>query len=491
MTQERLLIAMDYGEQRARLFAYLAARSDRFQLSCTVDDRILQDAIGDDSFSAVIADRKMMASLSGNLTSRDVSHDEQKPLLPSPVLPRAKSADYESVAPSSAGIVDDLQLLGNRLNRAVDVWRRVTSDRRMVCRQIKSNVGGKGRDPATGLLLPSALQGLRRNENPSRDRRTILGCVTLRIKETYRADDTELVSVARHVQEKMHRGDLGVRWDNRTIVILRPSSPLGECWIWAEELLQQIGVAAFEQFGTNPVAGMSALQVNTASFCDATIDAGARAADYSATRQGGCVQTAMTELLFGSCHWDELRRLPETVRRTRLLQMVEAEMGPAQVEHLGAHCESVSQVARDIAIALGFNDDAIEHTRLAGLFHDIGKMLVPEDILSKPGPLSTAEKVLMAKHASWGEEICSRLGLDHVVCEAVRDHHARFDDAVGEVSQIARIICAADAMVAIAMKRDYACARSLKIACEELRRKRGSQFDPSVVDVACSMNVHL
>jgi putative nucleotidyltransferase with HDIG domain len=220
---------------------------------------------------------------------------------------------------------------------------------------------------------------------------------------------------------------------------------------------------------------------------DSRIDHG-NACPFRPSNRGDPI-TRMSGLLANTKLWRQLRSKSVRERRAELLVFVWEGLGSAQIEHVGRHCEWVSKLAGEIAIVCGLDGRGIEIARLAGLFHDIGKILVPNDLLAKPGPLSPIEKMLMGKHISWGVDLCQLLGLGNPICQAVRDHHARFDESGGNVSPQARIVSVADAMATMATRRDYCRARPLEYALAELRRERGGQFDPLVVDTVCFASI--
>jgi response regulator RpfG family c-di-GMP phosphodiesterase len=79
--------------------------------------------------------------------------------------------------------------------------------------------------------------------------------------------------------------------------------------------------------------------------------------------------------------------------------------------------------------------------------------------------------------------------LGNPICQAVRDHHARFDESGRDVPLLARIVSVADALATMASRRDYCRARPMDAALAELHRERGGQFDPRVVDAVCATGV--
>ena len=179
-------------------------------------------------------------------------------------------------------------------------------------------------------------------------------------------------------------------------------------------------------------------------------------------------------------------------RRLDLLRRCDPLLGPTQRDHVTWHCDQVSYVAAKLARRLGLDDLTVERVRLAGLLHDIGKCVIPEDLLAKPAPLAPREWSLMNLHSDLGADICLRLGCDGETAGYVRHHHTPYradprkspgavPGAVPGALPGARLICVADAFVTMLTHRSYRRARPLDDALAELARHGGRQFDPDVV----------
>jgi HD-GYP domain-containing protein (c-di-GMP phosphodiesterase class II) len=145
--------------------------------------------------------------------------------------------------------------------------------------------------------------------------------------------------------------------------------------------------------------------------------------------------------------------------------------------------------AQKVGIRLGLDDAALRDLRFAAVFHDIGKIAVPEAILSKPGPLTPDEREIMERHTIAGEQILAPVEFLAGVRVIVRHEHERWDGAgypdklAGEAIPLgSRIIFACDALHAMTSDRPYRTALSLEGAIGELRRHSGTQFDPRVVE---------
>jgi two-component system, cell cycle response regulator len=152
------------------------------------------------------------------------------------------------------------------------------------------------------------------------------------------------------------------------------------------------------------------------------------------------------------------------------------------------HSAAISRWAGTIADQLGLRPDARRRTELAGRLHDIGKIIVPDKILLKPGPLTGREWAVVRRHPVQGARLAGLADGLHQVAAIVRQHHERFDGGgypggrSGEDIRIeARVVAVCDAWAAIRSNRPYDAARPVEAAREQLRAASGSQFDPTVV----------
>jgi HD-GYP domain-containing protein (c-di-GMP phosphodiesterase class II) len=135
----------------------------------------------------------------------------------------------------------------------------------------------------------------------------------------------------------------------------------------------------------------------------------------------------------------------------------------------------------------------MEAVRQTGLLHDVGKVAIPDEILSKPGPLDESEWAFMKRHTVIGERIISAAPALAVVARLVRSTHERYDGdgypdglAGDDIPLIARIVAVCDAYDAMVTKRAYRAARDSSEAIAELRNCSARQFDPEVVEAFVS-----
>ena len=155
------------------------------------------------------------------------------------------------------------------------------------------------------------------------------------------------------------------------------------------------------------------------------------------------------------------------------------------------HSEQVAHYAVNIATAMGLSGPALESTRIAALLHDIGKIGVPDHILTKAGALTDEEFGFIRRHPALGSDILASITLFGSEAKLVRYHHERWDGKgypeglTGEESPLAsRIIQVADCIDAMLMERTYKKGYPVDRMLGELVRCAGSQFDPKIAAAA-------
>jgi putative nucleotidyltransferase with HDIG domain len=161
----------------------------------------------------------------------------------------------------------------------------------------------------------------------------------------------------------------------------------------------------------------------------------------------------------------------------------------AKDPYTAGHSQRVQRIAVALGEELGLEQERLDVLRFAGLFHDIGKIGVPDAILTKPGRLTELEFEIVRRHPEDGARIVARLHRLHAAVPAILHHHERWDGngyphglRGDEIPLEAAIVGLADAVDAMTTDRPYSSARSLDDATEEVLRNRGSQFAPAVVD---------
>ncbi len=162
------------------------------------------------------------------------------------------------------------------------------------------------------------------------------------------------------------------------------------------------------------------------------------------------------------------------------------------------HLERVETYAIEVGKELGLDGSDLEALRAAALLHDIGKLAVPEYIISKPGKLTPEEFDKMKMHTVVGAEIVEQIRFPYPVAPIVRSHHEKWDGTgypdglAGEQIPIgARIISAVDCLDALCSDRQYRRALPLDEAIKIVEQESGKAFDPRVVEVLARRYVEL
>jgi len=163
----------------------------------------------------------------------------------------------------------------------------------------------------------------------------------------------------------------------------------------------------------------------------------------------------------------------------------------ARDSYMVGHQRRVTDLACAIATEMNLSSRRINGLSMAGMIHDIGKIAVPEAILSKPTKLTAEEFIMIKTHPHVGYEILKEIDFPWPVAQIILQHHERMDGsgyphglAGEEILVEARILAVADVLEATSSDRPYRPAHSIDIALEENSRNRGILYDKYVVD-AC------
>jgi diguanylate cyclase (GGDEF)-like protein len=161
----------------------------------------------------------------------------------------------------------------------------------------------------------------------------------------------------------------------------------------------------------------------------------------------------------------------------------------AKDSYTADHARSIAELAVEVGAEMGLPDSAIDDLRYGGIFHDVGKIAIPDAIINKPGPLTDEEFEVIKTHPVVGAEILAPVPFLYGVRTIVRHAHEHWDgggypDGLrgAQIPLGARIVLAVDAYHAMTSDRPYRKHMSHEDACDELRAHSGTQFDPEVVD---------
>ena len=189
---------------------------------------------------------------------------------------------------------------------------------------------------------------------------------------------------------------------------------------------------------------------------------------------------------------DQIRRYSRQLEHA-FMQMVALATTLSEMRdaYTAGHEKRVAEIAVAIGREMGLPDDRIEGLRVGGYLHDVGKVSIPTEILSKPGRLSPVEMELIRTHAQAGYDVLKDIEFPWPVAQIALQHHERIDGSgypkglKGEdIILEARITAVADVVESMATHRPYRPALGLDKALAEIERGSGSLYDPQVAD-AC------
>lgn len=166
-----------------------------------------------------------------------------------------------------------------------------------------------------------------------------------------------------------------------------------------------------------------------------------------------------------------------------------AEISESKSKFTGEHIKRVAEYMKVLGKASGFDDEFVETLSTASMMHDIGKLMISEEILDKPDKLTDEEYLIMKNHVLYGEALLEKCPgeMMHLACVLAKEHHERWDGSgyLGmkgeEISYIARLMAVCDVFDALTSDRYYKKGWSLEETYDEIIRLSGKHFDPKVV----------
>ncbi len=319
------------------------------------------------------------------------------------------------------------------------------------------------------------------------------------------AGDAVLRAIADVLRGNVRDTDLLGRYGGEEFVLILPETGIDEATAVAEKLRLQVlkervEVGEGEEVAVSVSIGLAgghgrALQVEQ-------LVRDADAAMYSAKSLGRNQTYVFAEVD------DDTARIPRSpisaAGRARAAEVGEigrqaAEAALAAIvaplpHYRGKPSSLIAAIAVRIARQLELPESEVERVRVASLLHDIGKVGVPQEILEKPGTLSPDEWQAVVQHPQIGQVIINQVAAVKDAGAIILHHHERYSGhgyphglRGGDIPLGARIVAIADAYDAMVQDRPYRRAISHEEAVAELRRHAGLQFDPTLVDVFCSL----
>lgn len=190
--------------------------------------------------------------------------------------------------------------------------------------------------------------------------------------------------------------------------------------------------------------------------------------------------------------WNHIAARKEAEKRLQnvLWQTVEslALMVEKRDPYTSGHQRKVSELSTAIARKMNLSEETVQGIRIAGILHDIGKLMVPLEYLNKPGKLAPLEFSIIKTHPQHAYDMLKTIDFPFPVDQVVLQHHEKYDGSGypqglrgDEILLEARIITVADVVEAISSHRPYRPALGIRAALEEISTYSGSSYDPNVV----------
>lgn len=162
--------------------------------------------------------------------------------------------------------------------------------------------------------------------------------------------------------------------------------------------------------------------------------------------------------------------------------------------YTAGHEDRVSKIACAIAKEMGWSEFRVQGLQLAAMVHDIGKIAIPSEILTKPSRLSATEMALIREHSETGFRILKDISFPWPIARMVREHHEKLDGSGyprgisgSEILLESRILAVADIVESISSFRPYRPALGFEVALEEIKRLAGIQLDADVVEICIKL----
>jgi diguanylate cyclase (GGDEF)-like protein len=326
------------------------------------------------------------------------------------------------------------------------------------------------------------------------------------INDTYghKSGDAVLRQIATLISDNVRASDLFGRYGGEEFMLILPETTPDEAAILAEKLRtlvmqEPLVIADGQRLQVTISAGISG-EVGSQLQLDRLVDQ-ADAAMYAAKSLGRNRTYVFRQVDENA----QVRRAPISHERREAAtaigrwahdtatQALASVLAP-QPHHGGRPSDMIASLATGMALQLGLPREEIERIRIASLLHDLGKLAVPSEILDKPASLSDQEWQAIGEHPRIGQVILEQATALREAVPVVLHHHERFNGGGyphglkgNEIPLGARIVAVADAYHAMIHDRPYKSALTHDAALAELRSHAGTQFDPDVVALFCSV----
>ena len=326
------------------------------------------------------------------------------------------------------------------------------------------------------------------------------------VNDTYghAAGDVVLSGVAQTLRENLRATDAVGRYGGEEFMLLMPETTPEEATVVTEKLRNLVARRRFAIADTAPLQVTISIGIAGGEGRDLRVDDLIRDADaamYSAKALGRNQTYVFAEP-------DEDARVPRApispAGRARAMEIGKAARDAATASlaavvaplsgHRGRPSPVIASIVTAMATQLELADGEIERLRIAAMLHDIGKVAVPEEVLEKPGPLTSAEWRSVVQHPRIGQVVIEQAAALKEAATIILHHHERYSGhgytfglRGADIPLGARIVAIADAYDAMTTDRPYKAAMAHEHAIVELQRHAGTQFDPGLVKLFCDL----
>ncbi len=458
------------------------SKLDDYEYDCIIMDHNLPDSTADELLKKIHQEnRKMPVITISSETDQDV------------VISNMRSGSLDFVPKSDALRPN---YLWERVEHTISMAKNNNKSKFKTERRRKELVRLTEIDPLTGLYNRRYFERQLRRKNYSRDRRLTTSLIFADIdhfkfiNDTYghNAGDEALRKVGQIIRNSLEPGEAALRWGGEEFLIIKTSCKIRDCWTWADEIKEKIERKQLQykdiKFSVTVSIGIGEFKTSSINY-DAVDEVDAA---MFLAKNLGRNKICTTDMKKIEDVLSEIENLTGSTidKRNRFIEKCSEFLGPTQMEHLTVHCEQVSQFSVKVAEKMGIKGDHLKQIEIAGLLHDLGKCIVPEEILCQIEKLTLSQFRIINGHSNYGAEIALRLGCSNLVAEAIRYHHMpnRFYIRKASSHIEAKILSVADAYSTMLSGRVYRAARPTSMVLQELRNKSGFQFSPEIVQAA-------
>lgn len=373
-------------------------------------------------------------------------------------------------------------------------------------------------DPLTGLLTHRHFMErlVQMREQYQREDQPLGLCLSdvdqfrqLNIASSFRAGDKALQQLANRLRQLVRTSDIIGRYGGDELITLLPGANLQATWALAERIRKSLRdePIRLEDSGMNLTVSMGLIQLPAKGHLEVMeyLDRAVQAAYHAKFNGPGTIIAWSHELTAPgkptSLHPDMESVKQMTLRFRQLNQRLtsmtveSARALAAAVEakdpHTKWHSLNVAKLSQLLAQELGLPRQQVQIIHATGLLHDIGKIGIPDSVLTKSGPLTDEEYDLIKQHPAIGVNILEQTSFFHAELPLILHHHERYDGdgypeglAGQKIPLGARILHITDSIEAMLAKRTYKESYSLEKVISELHRCKSTQFDPMVAQIA-------